>query len=74
MKNILKPGIHWLFIFIPISIVLEKMEASAPLIFFSAALSIVPIARLIGSSTEQLAKYTGDAVGGLLNATFGNLP
>jgi Ca2+:H+ antiporter len=74
MKKILKPGIHYLFIFIPISIILEKMHASAPLVFFSAALSIIPIARLIGSSTEQLAKYTGDAVGGLLNATFGNLP
>lgn len=44
------------------------------MIFFSAALSIVPIARLIGASTENLATYTGDAVGGLLNATFGNLP
>lgn len=74
MNKILKPGIHWLFAFIPISIILEKMDASAPLIFFSAALSIIPIARLIGSSTEQLATYTGDAVGGLLNATFGNLP
>lgn len=74
MKNILKPGIHWLFIFIPVSIILEKSHASAPLIFFSAALAIVPIARLIGSSTEHLATYTGDAVGGLLNATFGNLP
>ncbi|MEQ1587582.1 MAG: calcium/proton exchanger [Cyclobacteriaceae bacterium] len=74
MKKILKPGIHYLFIFIPISIILEKMEASAPLIFFSAALSIIPIAKLIGSSTEQLATYTGDAIGGLLNATFGNLP
>lgn len=50
------------------------MDSSAPLIFFSAALSIIPIARLIGSSTEHLARYTGDAVGGLLNATFGNLP
>jgi Ca2+:H+ antiporter len=29
---------------------------------------------LIGNSTEQLASYTGDANGGLLNATFGNLP
>lgn len=74
MKNILKPGIHWLFIFIPVSIILERSHASAPLIFFSAALSIVPIARLIGGSTEQLATYTGDAVGGLLNATFGNFP
>src|SRR6187431_2974737 len=74
MKSIFKPSIYWLFAFIPISIYLEHIEASAPLIFFSAALSIVPIARLIGGSTEQLAKYTGDAIGGLLNATFGNFP
>ena len=74
MKNLLKPGIHWLFVFIPVAIFLEYNHASAPLIFFSAALAIVPIARLIGSSTEQLATYTGDAVGGLLNATFGNFP
>jgi Ca2+:H+ antiporter len=74
MKELLKPGIHYLFIFIPISFGLEFNHASAPLIFFSAALSIIPIARLIGNSTEQLATYTGDAVGGLLNATFGNFP
>src|SRR6187549_2619959 len=74
MKDILKPSIYWLFVFIPIAILLEKTHASAPMIFFSAALSIIPIARLIGSSTEQLASYTGDSVGGLLNATFGNFP
>jgi Ca2+:H+ antiporter len=73
-KDILKPGIHWLFIFLPITIILESTHASAPMIFFSAALSIIPIARLISTSTEHLATYTGDAVGGLLNATFGNLP
>ena len=74
MRNILKPGIHWLYIFIPITLVLEYTHGSAPTIFFCAALSIIPIARLISSSTENLATYTGDAVGGLLNATFGNLP
>jgi Ca2+:H+ antiporter len=74
MKDLLKPSIYWLFAFIPITIILEYAHASAPLIFFSAALSIVPIGRLIGNSTEHLASYTGDAVGGLLNATFGNLP
>jgi Ca2+:H+ antiporter len=74
MKNLIKPGIHWLFLFIPVTLVLEHREVSAPLIFFSAALSIIPIAKLIGTSTENLATYTGDAVGGLLNATFGNLP
>lgn len=74
MSKLLKPGIHWLFIFIPFTLALEYSHAAAPTIFFSAALSIIPIARLIGSSTEQLATYTGDAVGGLLNATFGNAP
>jgi len=74
MRNVLKPGIHWLYIFIPITFVLEYTHASAPTIFFCAALSIIPIARLISHSTEQLATYTGDAVGGLLNASFGNLP
>ena len=74
MNKLLKPGIHWLLVFIPIAIVLEKSHASAPLIFFAAALAIIPVARLIGASTEQLATYTGDAVGGLLNATFGNFP
>jgi Ca2+:H+ antiporter len=74
MKNLLKPNIYWLFVFSPIAIVLDHSHASAPMIFFSAALSIIPIARLIGNSTEQVATYTGDAIGGLLNATFGNLP
>jgi Ca2+:H+ antiporter len=74
MKQFLKPSANWLFIFIPISIALEYAHASAPLIFFSAALSIIPVAKLIVHSTENLATYTGDAIGGLLNATFGNLP
>lgn len=74
MTSLLRPSIYWLFAFAPVSLVLEYSHASAPLIFFSSALSIIPIARLIGLSTEQLATYTGDAVGGLLNATFGNFP
>lgn len=74
MKNLLRPGIHWLFLFIPVTFLLEYAEATAPLVFFSAALSIVPVARLIGRSTEHLSAYTGDSIGGLLNATFGNFP
>ncbi|MBN7811443.1 calcium/proton exchanger [Algoriphagus sp. H41] len=74
LRQLLKPGIHWMLLFIPITLVLESAHASAPYVFFSAALSIIPIARLISTSTENLATYTGDAVGGLMNATFGNLP
>jgi Ca2+:H+ antiporter len=46
----------------------------APMKFLAAALAIVPIASLIGTSTEHLTHYTGESIGGLLNATFGNLP
>jgi Ca2+:H+ antiporter len=70
----LKPSLNWLLIFIPVSLALESAHAPDPVLFFSAALAIVPIARLIVLSTEQLATRTGDAVGGLLNATFGNAP
>jgi Ca2+:H+ antiporter len=70
----LKPSINWLLAFIPVSLALEAAHAPAPVLFFSAALAIVPIARLIVLSTEQLATRTGDAIGGLLNATFGNAP
>ena len=69
-----RPSINWLFAFIPVSLALEYAHVPDPLLFFSAALAIVPIARLIVISTEQLATRTGDAVGGLLNATFGNAP
>jgi Ca2+:H+ antiporter len=70
----LKPSINWLLVFIPVTLGLEHGGAAAPLVFFSAALAIVPIAALIVRSTEHLATYTGEAIGGLLNATFGNAP
>lgn len=65
---------YWLLLFIPISVALEHAHVQPPVLFFSAALSILPIARLIVLSTEQIATRTGDAIGGLLNATFGNAP
>ena len=67
-------SIYWLLIAMPAAAGLEILGASAPLIFFVAALAIVPLATLIVHSTEHLAARTGPAIGGLLNATFGNLP
>jgi Ca2+:H+ antiporter len=66
--------VTWLLALIPVTVALEHAGAPAPWVFFTAAVAIVPVARLIVRSTEQLATYTGDAVGGLLNATFGNAP
>jgi Ca2+:H+ antiporter len=72
--SFLKPSLNWLLAFIPLSLALERAHVPPPVLFFSAALAIVPIARLIVLSTEQLSARTGDAIGGLLNATFGNAP
>ena len=38
-----------------------------------SVLAIVPLAALLSHATESVAAKTGDAVGGLLNATLGNL-
>jgi Ca2+:H+ antiporter len=65
---------NWLFLFLPVTLALEHAGVAAPWVFFSAALAIVPIASLIVRATEQIAARTGDTVGGLLNATFGNAP
>jgi Ca2+:H+ antiporter len=66
--------LNWLLLLIPVVVVLDRMGAPAPLVFLVAAVVIVPLAALIVHSTEQVAEHTGPAIGGLLNATFGNLP
>ncbi len=58
----------------PLSAALDAMGAAAPVVFFCAAVAILPLAILIVHSTEHLAAHTGPALGGLLNATCGNLP
>ena len=40
--------------------------------FILAGLGCIPLAHLMGESTEQLSSRTGPTWGGLLNATFGN--
>jgi Ca2+:H+ antiporter len=59
----------------PITIVLHyAADISGTLEFVLAALSLIPLAWLIGEATEQAAEHTGPGVGGFLNATFGNAP
>jgi Ca2+:H+ antiporter len=60
--------------FIPAAVALELAHASAALIFFVAALGIIPTAALMGLATEELAARSGPGIGGLLNVTFGNAP
>src|SRR2546427_4818311 len=56
----------------PASWVLDEWIPGSPWIFISAAVSLVPLAGIIGLGTEQLAHRAGPGIGGLLNATFGN--
>jgi Ca2+:H+ antiporter len=60
--------------FIPLALALDLANASDVVIFFSAALGIVPTAALMGRATEELAARSGPGIGGLLNVTFGNAP
>ena len=60
--------------FIPIAIALRLIDAGAGLIFFSAALGVIPTAALMGRATEEVAARSGPGIGGLLNVTFGNAP
>jgi Ca2+:H+ antiporter len=60
--------------FIPLAIALRLIDAGSGLIFFSAALGVIPTAALMGRATEEVAARSGPGIGGLLNVTFGNAP
>ena len=69
----LKPSLNWLLIFVPITIWLHfAMPTAHTQTFLCACVAILPLAGWLGKGTENLAHHTGEAVGGLLNATFGN--
>ncbi|XP_042408040.1 vacuolar cation/proton exchanger 3-like isoform X1 [Zingiber officinale] len=64
--------INILLPFGPLSIILHFLTKNHGLVFFFSLIGIIPLAERLGYATEQLAAYTGNTVGGLLNATFGN--
>jgi Ca2+:H+ antiporter len=68
----IRPSLDWLLVFVPVSLVAEVTHRSL-LVFITSALAIIPLAGLIGRSTDELAIRVGPRLGGLLNATFGNL-
>jgi len=71
--DLAKPSLYWLFPLILITIIFDHYFPSASTtIFFLACLSIIPLAALLSEATNEIAVKSGDAVGGFLNATFGN--
>lgn len=58
--------------FVALAVIAELLHWSPVIVFFAAALGVVPLAGFMGKATEELAVYTGPKIGGLLNATLGN--
>jgi Ca2+:H+ antiporter len=78
MKRLLHEILHnpllWMLLFVPIVFVCQQlMPDSHTLLFVLSVCAIIPLAALLSLATESVAAQTGDAVGGLLNATLGNL-
>ena len=64
--------LYILLVFIPITIIGKIMGFSDPMLFACSSLAIIPLAGVMGKSTDDIACYCGQKIGGLLNATFGN--
>jgi Ca2+:H+ antiporter len=59
----------------PVTMVVRfALDASDVTLFVLAALSLIPLAWLIGEATDHAARHTGPGIGGFVNATFGNAP
>ena len=66
----------WRLLTVPLvaaAVTLDVLRGRAVLVFAVSAISLVPLAGLLGHATEELAGHVGAAAGGLLNATLGNL-
>lgn len=74
LKDLKAKPIFWLGVFIPIVLVMHWMHiGSNSLMFLISLLAIIPLGGFISHATEGVVAKTGDAIGGLLNATLGNL-
>ena len=74
VQEIRRNPLLWLLVFVPAVLAVTHLAPGAhTLLFVLSVLAIVPLAALLSHATESVAAKTGDAAGGLLNATLGNL-
>ncbi|KAI0408984.1 Calcium/proton exchanger [Xylaria palmicola] len=64
--------INLLLLAAPAGIVLWLLKIPGPAVFIVNFIAIIPLATLLSDATEQVALRTGETIGGLINATFGN--
>ncbi|KAL5339051.1 Sodium/calcium exchanger protein-domain-containing protein [Aspergillus crustosus] len=67
-----KDYVNVLLIFVPLGIIAGALHWDSTAVFTLNFLAIVPLASLLSFATEELAATMGQALGGLMNATFGN--
>jgi len=74
LREIRHNPLFWRLALVPALFVVELLRPEAhTLLFILSVLAIVPLAALLSRATESVAARTGDMIGGLLNATLGNL-
>ena len=74
LKEIRHNPLLWLLALVPVVLAAQRLRPEAhTLLFVLSVAAIVPLAALLSRATESVASKTGDMVGGLLNATLGNL-
>jgi Ca2+:H+ antiporter len=74
LKELRHNPLLWLLVCVPAVFTAHALVADAhTVLFVLSVLAIVPLAALLSHATESVAARTGDSVGGLLNATLGNL-
>ena len=71
-KMILGSWINLLLFVAPMGIISHALDWDPSITFFLNFLAMMPLASILGESTECLAEHLGETIGGLLNATFGN--
>ncbi|KAI9002593.1 calcium/proton exchanger [Hyaloraphidium curvatum] len=69
---LLTSWLNLLLVFIPLGIVAGELAWPDAAVFFLNFFAIIPLAKLLGTATEELSLRVGETIGGLLNATFGN--
>lgn len=71
-KVICHSWVNVLLVFVPIGIAVEAAGLNPDIVFAMNAVAIIPLAGILSHATESVASRLGDAVGALINVTFGN--
>ncbi len=72
LSALLAKRLNALLLLVPASWVLAALVPASPWLFLVSAISIVPLAAVIGDATHLLSHRTGPTLGGFLNVSFGN--